>query len=129
MEELATAQAETFVQGVTDFPQAVEVQAPKVINYLSHGLTADDALDPRSGIPLSAGIPVAGDPYVNVDSLGTFGDEPGQVSQAGSERLAVGSTDSGVSWEDGATVGIGALVFALALALGFGLVRRPKVAV
>jgi hypothetical protein len=157
MEELATAQAETFVQGVTDFPKAVEVQAPKVINYLSHGLTAADALDPRTGIPLSAGIPVAGDQYVNADSLGTYGDEPGQVSQAilgelvkskpqaivrpddradrftisqaGPERLAASTTDSGFSWNDGVTIGIGALVLVLALALGFGLVRRPKVAV
>ena len=36
-------------------------ETPQVINYLSHGLTAADALDPRTGIPLSAGIPVAGD--------------------------------------------------------------------
>jgi hypothetical protein len=34
---------------------------PRVINYLSHGMTAADAQDPRSGIPFSAGIPVPGD--------------------------------------------------------------------
>ena len=146
---------------IRDFAPIAELataQAPKVINYLSHGLTAADALDPRTGIPLSAGIPVAGDEYVNADSLGTYGDEPGQVSQAilgelvkskpeaivrpddradrftisqaGPERLAASTTDSGFSWNDGATIGVGALVvLVLALALGFGLVRRPKVAV
>jgi hypothetical protein len=156
MEELATAQAETFVQGVTDFPQAVEVQAPKVINYLSQGLTAKDALDPRSGIPLSAGIPVAGDPLVKMDDLGTSGDAPEQVSasilgelvkskpQAAvrpddradrfahsdvTETPATANTDSGISWDGALTFGIGAIVLVLALALGFGLVRRPKIAV
>jgi hypothetical protein len=43
---------------------AVATEQPRVINYLSQGLTAADAVDPRSGIPLSAGIPVAGDPFV-----------------------------------------------------------------
>jgi hypothetical protein len=160
VEELAAKQAETFVQGVTDFPKAVEVQAPKVINYLSQGLTAKDALDPRSGIPLSAGIPVPGDPYVYVhtagDSLGTFGDAPEQVSASilgelvkskpqavirpddradrfahsdVTETPATANTDSGISWDGALTFGIGAIVLALALALGFGLVRRPKIAV
>lgn len=160
MEELAAKQAETFVQGVTDFPKAVEVQAPKVINYLSQGLTAKDALDPRSGIPLSAGIPVPGDPYVYIhtsgDNLGTFGDAPGLVSQSilgelvkskpqavtrpddRADRFAhsnvqapatVTDDGSGITWDGALTFGIGAIVLALALALGFGLVRRPKIAV
>jgi hypothetical protein len=160
VEELAAKQAETFVPGVTDFPKAVEVQAPKVINYLSQGLTAKDALDPRSGIPLSAGIPVPGDPYVyihNADgNLGTFGDAPEQVSQSilgelvkskpqavirpddRADRFAhsdvtetpvTANTDSGISWDGALTFGFGAIVLALALALGFGLVRRPKIAV
>lgn len=159
MEELAAQQAKTFVQGVTDFPKAVEVQAPKVINYLSQGLTAKDALDPRSGIPLSAGIPVPGDPYVYIytgDNLGTFGDAPGQVSASilgelvkskpqavirpddRADRFAHSNVQApatvtddgyGVSWDGALTFGIGAVVLALALALGFGLVRRPKIAV
>ena len=156
MEELAAQQAKTFVQGVTDFPKAVEVQAPKVINYLSQGLTAKDALDPRSGIPLSAGIPVPGDPLVATDNLGTFGDAPEQVSQSilgelvkskpqvvirpddRADRFAhsnvqapttVTDDGSGITWDGALTVGFGAIVLALALALGFGLVRRPKIAV
>jgi hypothetical protein len=155
MEELAAKEANTFVQGVTDFPKAVEVQAPKVINYLSHGLTAADALDPRSGIPLSAGIPVPGDPLVKMDNLGTFGDAPEQVSPSilgelvkskpqavirpddRADRFAHSNvqapatvTDgSGITWDGALTFGIGAVVLALALALGFGLVRRPKIAV
>lgn len=159
MEELAAQQAKTFVQGVTDFPKAVEVQAPKVINYLSQGLTAKDALDPRSGIPLSAGIPVPGDPYVYIytgDNLGTFGDAPEQVSASilgelvksrpqavirpddRADRFAhsnvqapatVTDDGSGITWDGALTFGIGAVVLALALALGFGLVRRPKIAV
>ena len=156
MEELAAKQADTFVQGVTDFPKPVEVQAPKVINYLSQGLTAKDALDPRSGIPLSAGIPVPGDALVATDNLGTFGDAPEQVSPSilgelvksrpqavirpddradrfahsdVTETPATANTDSGISWDGAVTFGIGAIVLALALALGFGLVRRPKIAV
>jgi hypothetical protein len=156
MEELAAKEATTFVQGVTDFPKAVEVQAPKVINYLSHGLTAADALDPRTGIPLSAGIPVPGDPLVKLDNLGTFGDAPEQVSPSilgelvkskpqvvirpddRADRFAHSNVQApatvtddgyGVSWDGALTFGIGAIVLALALALGFGLVRRPKIAV
>lgn len=156
MEELAAKDAATFVQGVTDFPKAVEVQAPKVINYLSHGMTAADALDPRTGIPLSAGIPVPGDPLVKMDNLGTFGDAPEQVSPSilgelvkskpqavirpddRADRFAHSNVQApatvtddgyGVSWDGALTFGIGAIVLALALALGFGLVRRPKIAV
>ena len=156
MEELSAMEANTFVQGVTDFPKAVEVQAPKVINYLSQGLTAADAVDPRSGIPLSAGIPHPGDPLVKTDSLGTFGDAPEQVSPAilgalvksrpqavvrpddRADRFAhsnvqapatVTDDGSGITWDGALTIGFGAIVAALALALGFGLVRRPKIAV
>ena len=156
VEELAAKEATTFVQGVTDFPKAVEVQAPKVINYLSHGMTAADALDPRTGIPLSAGIPVPGDPLVKMDNLGTFGDSPEQVSPSilgelvksrpqavirpddRADRFAHSNVQApatvtddgyGVSWDGALTFGIGAIVLALALALGFGLVRRPKIAV
>jgi hypothetical protein len=156
MEELSAMEANTFVQGVTDFPKAVEVQAPKVINYLSQGLTAADAVDPRSGIPLSAGIPHPGDPLVKTDNLGTFGDAPEQVSPAilgelvkskpqavvrpddRADRFAhsnvqapatVSDNGSGITWDGALTVGFGAIVAALALALGFGLVRRPKIAV
>ena len=156
MEELAAKQADTFVQGVTDFPKPVEVQAPKVINYLSQGLTAKDALEPRSGPPLSAWIPVPGDELVATDNLGTFGDAPEQVSPSilgelvksrpqavirpddradrfahsdVTETPATANTDSGISWDGAVTFGIGAIVLALALALGFGLVRRPKIAV
>jgi hypothetical protein len=149
MEELATAQAETFVQGVTDFPKAVEVQAPKVINYLSHGLTAADALDPRTGIPLSAGIPVAGDEFVVTETPTAYTIEPGRSWYLVTDptparpddrvdRFVVGdvppatpvTADDGfaLDWENGITVGLGALVLGLAVALGITYMRRPRVA-
>ena len=155
MEELATLQATQFVPGVTDFPRAVAVEAPTVINYLSQGLTAADALDPLSGIPLSAGIPVAGAEVIPGDpSFGTFPEEPmslatlGELVKSGrpeavvrpddqADRFAISSTDvtasasgtdSGLSWDGAMMVGIGTLVVVLALGLGFGYVRRPRLA-
>ena len=62
------------------FERAVVSQQPSppvVVNYLSHGMTAADALDPRSGIPLSAGIPVAGDPFIADVAETTYTVEPG----------------------------------------------------
>ena len=77
MEELATLQATTVRAGRDRLPQGSRVEAPTVINYLSQGLTAEDALDPLSGIPLSAGIPVAGAEVIPGDpSFGTFPEEP-----------------------------------------------------
>ena len=42
IEELSAAQANQFIPGVTDFPKPVAIEAPTVINYLSHGATGAD---------------------------------------------------------------------------------------
>ena len=154
LEELAAADATQFVQGVTDFPKAVAVEEPKVINYLSQGMTAADALDPLTGLPLSAGIPAPGAEVVPGDaSLGTFPEEPVSASILGElvksrpdaavrpddrhDRFAISSTDSassvagtdsGISWDGAMMIGIGTLVVVLAFGLGFGYLRRPRIA-
>ena len=135
------------------FERAVVSQQPSppvVVNYLSHGMTAADALDPRSGIPLSAGIPVAGDPFIADVAETTYTVEPGRTWYLVTDpaparpddrvdRFVVGdgtpavpaSTGDGVTldWENGLTIGIGALAFALALGLGVAYMRRPRIAV
>jgi hypothetical protein len=103
---------------------------PLVIPYLSHGLGVEDALEPRTGIPLSAGIPVVGDEFVVI--------APTRPDDA-ANRPTVGdltpvttpvTADDGfaLDWENGITVGLGALVLGLALALAITYMRRPRVA-
>ncbi len=139
-------------------PDAIEraVQAklaaetPQVVNYLSQGLTTADALDPRSGIPLSAGIPVPGDPfiagvepasytiepgrswYLVTDPAGARPDDRGDRFAVGDVRPVVPATDGdgfSFDWANGLTVGIGALAFALAIGLALMYMRRPRIAV
>ena len=155
MEELATVHAPQFIPGVTDFPKPVAVEAPKVINYLSHGLTAADAVDPVTGIPNSAGIPVPGAEIIPGDpSFGRFPAETMSLATLGelvksprpevavrpddqADRFAISSvdatasstsSDSGLTWDGAMMIGIGTLVVVLALGLGFGFVRRPRIA-
>jgi hypothetical protein len=130
--------------------QSLAPVSPPVISYLSHGMTAADALDPRSGLPLSAGIPVAGDPFIADVAETTYTVELGRswylVTDPAParpddrvDRFVVGdgtpaapaSTGDGVTldWENGLTIGIGALAFALALGLGVAYMRRPRIAV
>jgi hypothetical protein len=66
-------------------------------------------VDTETGIPLSAGIP--------------RGDESDVASAT---ELASGG--SSVSWDIVITLGIGSVVLALALWLGMGFLRRPKLA-
>jgi hypothetical protein len=96
---------EPFVQGVTDFPKPTMVEQPPVISYLSHGMTADDVVGAR--------------PDDRADRF-AHSDVPGQPELA--------STTSRVEWDDGLTLGIGAVVLALALGLGLGFVKRPRLA-
>ena len=125
-------------------------ETPQVINYLSHGLTAADALDPRSGIPLSAGIPVAGDPFVVGLEPTKYSIEPGRswylVADPTPARpddridrfvvddvppVAPATDGDGFTfdWENGLTVGFGALALAFGLGIALMYMRRPRIAV
>ena len=123
-------------------------EQPKVINYLSHGMTSEDALDPRTGIPLSAGIPVAGDEFVAIEpsvvpdaferavqaSLQSQPVRPDDrvdrfVVGDGTPTAPVADGDGfTVDWADGLTVGLGALALVLALGVAVAYMRRPRIA-
>ena len=118
---------------------AGEVSSPNVISYLSHGMTAADALDPQTGIPLSAGIPAPGDPYIVADpGYGALSDAGPVRPDARADRFVVGDATPAapvagsdritIEWQDGLTVGLGALALALALGLAVTYVRRPRIA-
>ena len=117
-EAVKTAAPARFVPGVTDFPyisqetqapanrveRALE-QGPLVIPYLSHGMTSDDVVGVRPD-----------------DRADRFA----HSDVASQPQLASGG--SGFEWNDGLTVGIGALVLALGLGLALGYLRRPRLA-
>ena len=52
----------------------------------------------------------------------------GSPSRASEAPATASGTDSGLSWDGAMMVGIGTLVVVLALGLGFGYVRRPRLA-
>jgi hypothetical protein len=116
---LTQADAESFVQGVTDFPaaasgatrpddQAVRVSAvnPPVISYLSHGMG-------------NAGGEVGARPD---DRSGRF--TPGMVASPSTVEVA----GDGRDWSSPLTMGLGFIVLGLALGLAFGYLRRPRLA-
>ncbi len=128
IEELSAAQANQFIPGVTDFPKPVAIEAPTVINYLSHGKTTSD-------------FPGYADKIVSASVLGELvkSVRPEAVVRPDdlADRFAISSvdstasttsTDSGLSWDGAMTIGIGMLVVVLALGLGLGYVRRPRIA-
>ena len=78
---------------------------PPVISYLSHGMTADDVAGLRPDD--------RGDRFAHSDVPA-----PVEVSSSGST----------IEWNEALTVGIGALVLALALGLALGYLRRPRLA-
>ena len=118
-EAVKTAAPARFVAGVTDFPyvsqetqapadrveRALE-QGPQVIPYLSHGMTSDDVVGARPDD--------RADRFAHSDVVSR-------------PQLASGG-GSGFEWNDGLTVGIGALVLALGLGLALGYLRRPRLA-
>jgi len=118
-EAVKTAAPARFVPGVTDFPyisqetqapanrveRALE-QGPQVIPYLSHGMTSDDVVGARPD-----------------DRADRFA----HSDVASRPQLASGG-GSGFEWNDGLTVGIGALVLALGFGLALGYLRRPRLA-
>jgi hypothetical protein len=127
LEELAATQATQFIPGVTDFPKPVAIEAPTVINYLSHGKTAAD-------------FPGYADRIVSASVLGELvKSRPVAVVRPDdrADRFALSSvdatasttsSDSGLSWDGAMMIGIGTLVVVLAIGLGFGFVRRPRIA-
>jgi hypothetical protein len=147
------AKTTTSASAIPDaFERAVNASLaaePLVIPYLSQGLGVADAVDPRTGIPLSAGIPVAGDEFVVTETPTAYTIEPGRSWYLVTDptparpddrvdRFVVGdvppatpvTADDGfaLDWENGITVGLGALVLGLAVALGITYMRRPRVA-
>ena len=106
-------------------------ETPQVINYLSHGLTAADALDPRTGIPFSAGIPVAGDEFVvGLETTALRPDDRAERFPIVDTRPPVPATGGdGFDWENGLTVGFGALALAFGLGMALMYARRPRIAV
>ena len=106
-------------------------ETPQVINYLSHGLTAADALDPRTGIPLSAGIPVAGDELVvGLETTALRPDDrPVRVPIVDTRPPVPATGGDGFDWENGLTVGFGALALAFGLGMALMYARRPRIAV
>jgi hypothetical protein len=128
IEELSAAQANQFIPGVTDFPKPVAIEAPTVINYLSHGTTGSD-------------IPGSADRIVSASVLGELvksarpeavvrpDDQADRFALSSVDStVSTASTDSGLSWDGAMMIGIGTLVVVLALGLGFGYARRPRVA-
>jgi hypothetical protein len=128
IEELSAAQANEFIPGVTDFPKPVAIDAPRVINYLSHGATGSD-------------FPGSADRIVSASVLGELvksarpeavvrpDDQADRFALSSVDStVSTASTDSGLSWDGAMMIGIGTLVVVLALGLGFAYARRPRVA-
>jgi hypothetical protein len=128
MEAIAAAKADEYIAGVTDFPKPVAIEAPKVINYLSHGKTEAD-------------FPGYAVKTMSASVLGELVKSPRPEAVVRpddqADRFAISSVDatasttsgdSGLSWDGAMMIGIGTLVVALALGLGFGFVRRPRIA-
>lgn len=155
--ESASIQGESVKSGSASvaFPDVVEravtaaeQRQPIVISYLSHGLTAADALDPRTGIPLSAGIPAPGDPFVAEVPKTTYSIAPGRSWYLVADPAPVRPDDRGdrfvvgndaptsvaggdgftVDWGNGLVFGAGGLALLLALGLGLAYMRRPRIA-
>jgi hypothetical protein len=79
------------------------IEQPLVINYLSHGMTADDVVGARPD-----------------DKADRFA----HSDVAPQPELASGGWN--VEWNEAFTVGIGALVLMVALGLGLSYLRRPR---
>ena len=104
-EAVETRQApEPFVQGVTDFPKPTAVEAPPVISYLSHGMTA------------------GGETAVRPDDRA---DRFAHSDVAAAPELSSGLS---VDWDDRAALAIGVGVLTLGLGLGLGFAKRPRLA-
>lgn len=145
-----------FIPGVSDFPKAVE--QPRVISYLSHGLTAEavesqplshrqmETLATENGRSAATRPDDRADRFTSIEqpqvisylSHGMAADgEVGARPDDKADRFAhsdvassseLASSGSSPSWDGALTLGIGAVVLALALGLGFGFVKRPKLA-
>lgn len=130
LDEIATANATRFVPGVTDFPKAVAVEAPKVVNYLSHGMTAADAAALANGFGSQVSPAIQGELIKSRPAATIRPDDRADrfaISDPGSPATATDG-GSGISWDGALTAGIGTLVLFLALGLGFAYTRRPRVA-
>ncbi len=95
---------------------------------------AASTVDPLSGIPLSAGIPQAGDAFVVLDT--TTGavipnDRPNPRPLGDQRPVVVASDGDGFTFDlqNGLTVGAAALLLAAAFGLGLAYSRRPRIAV
>jgi hypothetical protein len=130
LDGIATAHATRFVPGVTDFPKAVTVEAPKVVNYLSHGMTAADAAALANGFSSQVSPAIQGELVKSRPAATIRPDDRADrfaISDTGSPATATDG-GSGISWDGALTAGIGTLVLFLALGLGFAYTRRPRVA-
>jgi len=96
---------EPFTPGVTDFPKATVVEEPQVVNYLSHGLAADGEVGARPDN--------RADRFAHSDVAA---------------RTELASSGSSTDWNPVLTLGIGLIVVGLALGLGLGYIKRPRIA-
>ena len=96
---------EPFIPGVTDFPKPTVVEEPQVVNYLSHGMAADGEVGARPDN--------RADRFAHSDVA---------------SRTELTSNGSSTDWNPVLTLGIGAVVLALALGLGSGYIKRPRLA-
>ena len=112
--------AEVFIPGVTDFPKATATATatrpddradrftgvqPPVISYLSQGMASDGEVGARP------------DNRADRFALSSVPTQP-EVSSGGWN----------IEWNEAITFGIGGLVLALAIGLGLGYLRRPRLA-
>jgi len=108
---------------------AADVQ-PVVIPYLSHGLTAADVQDPRTGSPQAQATPDVFERAVtrSLDVQPVRPDDRADRFVVGDGSPPASVTDGdgfSVDWENGLTFGVGGLALTFALGLALAYLRRP----
>ena len=109
----------------------LQTSAPVIPDVFERMVAAElRTVDPITGIPLSAGIPQPGDPFVVVPTTVRPDDRSDRFVVGDGTPAPATTADDGfaLDWENGVTVGLGGLAIVLALALALSYTRRPRIA-
>jgi hypothetical protein len=117
---VAPAQAAGPGNGDAATAAAVQVSDPYLTDVPSRPLEATSAAGPDGLAPVT--------PVAIVSTVVRPDDRAERFTVAGGQIATVSDDGFAVDWENGITIGLGALAAALALAIAAAYLRRPRVA-
>jgi hypothetical protein len=131
--ELGLPPQDTTLTSPSVLGEAVKSQtsAPVVPDVIERAVATHlRTVDPVTGIPASAGIPLPGDAFIVDPTTARPDDRADRFVVGDGTPAPVTVADDGfaLDWEHGVTVGLGGLAIVLAIALALSYMRRPRIA-